>query len=262
MAKSKQEEPIQEDQLENNDELEEEKDLDNNLDETSDDLDNNDDDDDNEEPADEKLASELNKLEEGFKHGVIETEKAIRGQSESSDDPVKLYLKEIGRVDLLDVDHEFWLATQVEAIKQFARVRQEQKGKKGNKIPNDVVYRALYAQTCRHWQHIIEDAKDLKLEPPEFLEVLKEAQQLQETWKLRRRSYLRNYLNNGMWSKNDDWDEIARTSFKLFVGLYLLPQKWQLIYRNTIKIRTNSLLTAPFPVTWITWKITSRIQST
>ena len=38
-----------------------------------------------------------------------------------------------------------------------------------------------------------------------------------------REGYTRNYLDNGMWSNNDDWDEIARTVFKVFLILYLLP---------------------------------------
>ena len=36
---------------------------------------------------------------------------------ELSEDPVRLYLKEIGGIDLLDSDQEFWLATCLEAAR-------------------------------------------------------------------------------------------------------------------------------------------------
>ncbi len=46
---------------------------------------------------------------------------------------------------------------------------------------------------------------------------------LQSGWMMEGKGYTRSYLNNGMWSNNDDWDEIARTIFKVFLILYLLP---------------------------------------
>ena len=36
-----------------------------------------------------------------------------------SDDPVKMYLKEIGQVPLLDSNREMWLSTQIAAEKSF-----------------------------------------------------------------------------------------------------------------------------------------------
>ena len=41
------------------------------------------------------------------------------------DDPVRLYLKEIGLVELLDIDQEFWLAVLVDASKRLDRVKEE-----------------------------------------------------------------------------------------------------------------------------------------
>jgi RNA polymerase primary sigma factor len=87
------------------------------------------------------------------------------------------------------------------------------------------IFRSLYNDLSTHWKHILEDTKDLKVDPPDFLMILKEAQQLQTTWQLKRQAYLREYLDNGMWSRDEDWDEVARASFKLFVILYLLPRE-------------------------------------
>jgi RNA polymerase primary sigma factor len=220
MVKAKEEDQLQEEEIE-----EKEEDTDLNSEDEEEDDDELDLDDDNHEPAEEELAAELQKLEEELKQEVIKVEKVVRSTGETSDDPVRLYLKEIGRVDLLDIDHEFWLATQVDAINRLERIREEHNIIRGDKGATEAVYRSLYIQITRLWKHIMEDTKDLKRASPNFVEILDEAQQLQETWKLRRRSYLRHYLDNGLWSKDEDWDEIARNSFRLFVSLYLLPPK-------------------------------------
>jgi RNA polymerase primary sigma factor len=170
------------------------------------------------------MGEEIKKIEAELQRESTKSAKPAPIPTETGDDPVRLYLKEIGRVDLLDVDHEFWLATQVEASKRLERTRaQHPIAKRGNGSPQ-AAYRALYEEISTHWKHILEDTNDLGFDPPDFLAVLEESQQLQSTWNLRRRSYLRNYLDNGLWSQDEDWDEIARTAFKIFTALYLLPQ--------------------------------------
>jgi RNA polymerase primary sigma factor len=148
---------------------------------------------------------------------------ARRAAAETGDDPVRLYLKEIGRVELLNVNHEFWLATQLEAFGLFEVTRKEHPIAKRGKSTLDATYRALVSDLATFWKHILEDTHDLGFEAPQFLRILDEAQHLQRTWQIGDKAYLRNYLNNGLWSKNDDWDSIARTAFKLFVIFYLLP---------------------------------------
>jgi RNA polymerase primary sigma factor len=143
--------------------------------------------------------------------------------AETGDDPVRLYLKEIGRVELLDVDHEFWLATQLEAFHYFEITRKEHPISKRGKSTIDAAYRALVSDLAMFWKHIMEDTHDLGFSPPDFIQILEEAQALHNGWHLEQHAYLRSYLDNGLWSKNDDWDSIARTAFKLFVVMYLLP---------------------------------------
>jgi RNA polymerase primary sigma factor len=170
------------------------------------------------------MGEEIKKIEAEFKRETAQPAAPPPVPGETGDDPVRLYLKEIGQVDLLDVDHEFWLATQVEASKRLERTRaQHPVAKRGNGSPK-ATYRALYDEIFTHWKHILEDTRDLGFAPPNFLSVLEEAQQLQATWSLRRKSYLRDFLDNGLWSQDEDWDEIARTAFKIFTALYLLPR--------------------------------------
>jgi RNA polymerase primary sigma factor len=132
------------------------------------------------------------------------------------DDPVKLYLKEIGRVDLLDVDHEFWLSAQIEAIRVLDKADEAQSDPAS-------VYRSLFSDIDKKWDKLTAHCGKLKLTPPELPEIMKEAQDLQRNWDLRRHSYTRDYLDSGPWTKNAAWDKVARLLFDLFVTFYIMP---------------------------------------
>ena len=58
------------------------------------------------------LADEIQRMERAQQQRNADRVPIPQITSETGSDPVRLYLKEIGQVDLLDVDHEFWLATQ------------------------------------------------------------------------------------------------------------------------------------------------------
>ncbi|MBI3160631.1 MAG: sigma-70 family RNA polymerase sigma factor [Chloroflexi bacterium] len=175
-----------------------------------------------EEPSEEELAEVASVLEDGI-DGEDEEGAYIEIPADYGDDPVRLYLKEIGRVELLDVDHEFWLATQVEGIKRLERLRRAHtRARRVENEPGDV-YKALWDEIVQSWKLIESGVKKAKLKPPDLGQTLEEAQQLQATWDLRRTSFVRAYLNNGLWSRNDNWDAVARAVFRIFTGCYLLP---------------------------------------
>jgi RNA polymerase primary sigma factor len=46
---------------------------------------------------------------------------------------------------------------------------------------------------------------------------------LRQTWELDKPSYLRAYLDNGLWGKDPLWDGVARHAFIVFICLYMLP---------------------------------------
>ena len=139
------------------------------------------------------------------------------------DDPVRLYLKEIGLVELLNIDQEFWLATLVDSSKRLDRVKEDHLSPKRKEIAPSTLFRSIFIEISADWKAILEDTEELEQDSPSFVEILDEAQELQITWNLDRKSYLRKYLNNGLWSRNDLWDEVAKNCFKVFVALYLLP---------------------------------------
>ncbi len=140
------------------------------------------------------------------------------------DDPVRLYLKDIGEIELLDVNHEFWLSARMSAIRRLdAITRQHPIAKRGESDSNSI-YRALFAEMVTAWQRVVEDTRRLKFERPDLSQIFREARTLRKTWENREPSYLRSYLDNGLWGKDTFWDVVARNAFTIFISFYALPQ--------------------------------------
>ena len=100
--------------------------------------------------------------------------------AELAEDPVRLYLREIGEVKLLDADSEFRLATQIEAKRQLAAFRQRPV-RKGHGACT-AAYHSLLSEMTTSWKRFGEDARRLKKELPDLCRMLAEAQALQKGW--------------------------------------------------------------------------------
>jgi RNA polymerase primary sigma factor len=142
---------------------------------------------------------------------------------ELSEDPVRLYLKEIGQIKLLDADSEFRLAARIEAERRV-QVLIKYLG-----ITDDARFHALYLSIIEElrtaWDRLQEDSNRLvgKDKAPKLDLILSEAQILRMQWKVDLPSYLRHYLDNGTWGKDTLWDGLVRQAFTVFICLYLLP---------------------------------------
>jgi RNA polymerase primary sigma factor len=142
---------------------------------------------------------------------------------ELSEDPVRLYLKQIGEIHLLASDHEFWLATRMEAYHQMGTLSHAHPILRRQESNLRVVFQALYDELLTAWKRLIEDTKRLDYPCPDLALILSEAQMLQQSWNSAVPSYLRHYLDNGSWGKDPFWDTVARHAFIVFMGLYMLP---------------------------------------
>ena len=142
--------------------------------------------------------------------------------ADSGDDPVRLYLKEIGRVDLLDADLEFWLAVRVEAQRELERLAGSGDTEAVSAAPKDL-YQAVFNQLHSQWPRACQAAEEFGRDRPEFEAIVGEARRLQKSWDLDQPSYVRGYLDNGQWGKNDQWDQVAKQMISVFIGCYLLP---------------------------------------
>ena len=170
-----------------------------------------------------KHAGKIRSLEQLVKDRTGDVPSGTAEITELGDDPVRLYLKEIGRVDLLDSDREFWLASRVEAVKRLLETSREHPMALKDEGKPKATYQAMYDDLQKAWKAIHKDTKKLGYEPPDLLSILDEVEALQIKWDLESPSYLRGYLDNGLWSNDDAWGEVARNSFKVFIGFYILP---------------------------------------
>lgn len=141
--------------------------------------------------------------------------------AELSEDPVRLYLREIGQVKLLDSDSEFRLATMIEASRLITTYKRRPLRK--NLTATCAIYHALLADMLTSWQRLAEDAERLQREPPDLGLILSESQALHAGWESEQPSYLRAFLDNGLWGTDELWNEIARQAYSVFLSLYLLP---------------------------------------
>ncbi|MBT4310320.1 MAG: sigma-70 family RNA polymerase sigma factor [Anaerolineae bacterium] len=136
-------------------------------------------------------------------------------------DPVRLYLREIGRVELLDVNSEFRLATMVEGNRLVQSLSRQA-------IQADIsvevnIYRKIMADLLVFWKALKKaDAKN-ESDLPDLGLMLAEAQSLHHGWEMDTPSYTRAYLNKGEWGRDKRWDHLANQVYGLFLCFYLFP---------------------------------------
>jgi len=107
--------------------------------------------------------------------------------SELSEDPVRLYLKEIGGIDLLDPISSFGWATCIEAARRtdmFSRLHPVSR-----KENSRSVYCALFDEMITGWKRVLEDTSRMGEAGPELARIASEAQQLRATWNSTTPSY-------------------------------------------------------------------------
>lgn len=142
---------------------------------------------------------------------------------ELSEDPVRLYLKEIGQINLLDADSEFRLAARIEAD----RLLEELEKRYGT--PDQVDYlRQIYTEIVvgllDAWARLQAGSHKLNADVmPDISLMISEAQSLRAIWQADVPSYLRSFLDNGQWGRESSWDSLVRDAFSAFLRLYLLP---------------------------------------
>ncbi len=144
--------------------------------------------------------------------------------AELSEDPVRLYLREIGEVKLLDSDSEFRLATMIEANRLVNTLRRHPLRKGLTQACG--IYHALITVMLTAWGRLLEDAEALHVQPPDLGRMLVEAQGLRLGWESYEPSYLRAYLDNGRWGTDELWNGIANQAYRVFLSLCLFPPRY------------------------------------
>ncbi|MFN3492604.1 MAG: sigma-70 factor domain-containing protein, partial [Anaerolineales bacterium] len=169
------------------------------------------------EPDETVLANHAEDLEDALIVPAQET-------TDHLEDPVRLYLREIGQVKLLDADSEFRLATLIEA-QRLIETLYKLKQRKGVSLAASI-YHSLISEMLTSWDRLIEDAERLDHEIPDLTKLISDAQTLHTGWEFDSSSYLRAYLDNGHWGIDHLWDSLARHAFSVYMALYLLPNQY------------------------------------
>ncbi len=141
---------------------------------------------------------------------------------ELSEDPVRLYLKEIGQIHLLDADSEFRLAARIEAQIHLEKLINQSKADDPERYKG--VFSKLIDETVEAWESLQTSAREMdQHEIPDLALMLAEAQLLKRQWQADDPSYLRSYLDNGLWGKDAQWEKLVRFAFTTFLGMYMMP---------------------------------------
>ena len=183
-----------------------------------------------------------------------------------SDDPVRMYLKEIGQVPLLNTNREMWLSTQIAAEQHLEALRDElmsidspvtvdengsTPSKKtapmplngsGKQHPDVMTIRYANKKMRDDWEQLVAALKPYKIDPPDFRKVIDEVQSTTSNWDTTNESYIREFLNQGNWGRDDNWTNVAQLFFEIIHALYLFPLEFQMKmrqhYRETKELPT------------------------
>ena len=189
-----------------------------------------------EDEVDEPVIDVAEDLETAITDDTLQLLQDPRLIADGSEDPVRLYLKEIGNIELLTPDQEFWLAARLESTRRLDQLaRLHHLAKRGSSraenpeasfdpsVPPDRLYQVLYEDLLTSWQRVVEDTRRMGFAGPDPYIVLMEAQMLRTAWQSAAPSYLRAYLDNGLWGVDALWNGVARNAFAAFLYLYMLP---------------------------------------
>ncbi len=145
--------------------------------------------------------------------------------AELSEDPVRLYLREIGEIELLNVDHEFWLATRIEAARRVDVINRDHPIARRGLYYSTSIYLAISDELAVSWRRLVEDTQRLGYDGLDLSMIRAEARLLRGTWSSDTPSYLRAYLDNGRWGVDHLWDVVARNALTVYICFYLLPEE-------------------------------------
>ncbi len=149
-------------------------------------------------------------------------------------DPVRMYLREIGRVDLLTPAQEVWLAMVREATAHLEEIRRTvQMADEEDAVTRNALH--IYEESREAWKTSQEAAAEHEVAPPEAVDILKETLRQQEVLITDTPSTLYSYMGPNRWGNNPNWRPVILKILDMIMLLYLLPP----MYVRHIKQRLN-----------------------
>jgi RNA polymerase primary sigma factor len=168
-----------------------------------------------------------------------------------ADDPVRMYLKEIGQVPLLDTNRETWLSIQM-AAEHLCQVIKDRvcadsgqdeaayqlRCPDGEPQPGAVLSMA-YAYATQNWAQLVKECAQFKVKPPEIATLIAELQAIYDNWDHGGSSSIREFLRQREWGRDEGWTDMAHTLFDVLHALYLLPPGLQSRVASYAKIHAT-----------------------
>ncbi|MDY7076922.1 MAG: sigma-70 family RNA polymerase sigma factor [Chloroflexota bacterium] len=170
---------------------------------------------------DEPSPVQLEEIEEERLAGAIDEVPAG-----ATDDPVRMYLREIGQVPLLESYQEIWLSTQREADSYLGDLQTRLSEQNGRAPTGDETVIALLCSLREAWSAVRKNCRRLALPVPDLAELVREVKAIRLVLLPKTPSYLYGFLSQVGWAGSEDktWTALARHLFDVFTLLYLLPE--------------------------------------
>jgi RNA polymerase primary sigma factor len=146
--------------------------------------------------------------------------------AEMSEDPVRLYLSEIGRVKLLDAPKEFRLAAILEGRRVMLMTLRHRRAGKKEEFPTRAAFQSLVGDLLTAWTRLGEDAVRMGHPVPDASLLLAEAQSMHRGWESVSPSYLQNYMEHELWGADPVWDSVVTHAYNAFVIFYIFPEEY------------------------------------
>ena len=144
----------------------------------------------------------------------------------ATNDPVRMYLLEIGRVPLLEQHQEIWLATQREAATYLKEI-ETRLSKQTKQAPTESETLTVLLDSLREaWSTVLKSSKSLEVSAPELSTLIDEVKAIRRTPMPEISSHLHNFLEQADWPGSNEgaWTTLASCLFETFLILYLLPE--------------------------------------
>lgn len=164
------------------------------------------------------------------------------------DDPVRMYLKEIGQVPLLNTNREMWLSAQIASERLMNELTDELASLErvgasngdAQTLPNAVdVVRHAYQYLEKSWQEAGDLAAKSEVELPDLREFIDEVQAINKNWDNDMDSSIRKYFKQGDWGRDEQWTKYATKMFDVIHAIGLLPFEMQMELRGYFRENNN-----------------------
>ena len=154
-----------------------------------------------------------------------EEETEISLEADLGDDPVRMYLKEIGQVHLLDNQQEIWLAIQMSASGHLEQIRDRLK-EAHNKLPHvDELLIGVYEDLIERWHHFEKVSHKAHMKKIDLHTLLEEVHSLRCGMEMPGQSVLQPHATTGgdQQERSAAWHEAIEYLYSAYVAAYCLP---------------------------------------